>query len=211
MKVVSGAPNIRPAWFFDTAEQGEGLNDIGTHLVDLVQWTLFPDQAIDYRADVQVLSAQRWPTMISPRHDFQRVTREPRFPDSLVRRGQGRYARVLLQHAGVVRARGVHTKLNVIWDWEPPAGSGDTHFAFYRGTRARVEVRQGAGRPLPARALRDPGRGRARRQVLAAVRRTGRGAAADVSRRRRRGSRRRDPHRDSRTRSASATRRTSRR
>ena len=42
MKVVSGAPNIRPAWFFDAAEQGEGLNDIGTHLVDLVQWTLFP-------------------------------------------------------------------------------------------------------------------------------------------------------------------------
>ena len=63
MKVVAGAPNIRPAWFFDTAEQGEGLNDIGTHLVDLVQWTLFPDQAIDYHADVRVLAAQRWPTV----------------------------------------------------------------------------------------------------------------------------------------------------
>ena len=49
MKTVAGAPNIRPAWFFDTAEQGEGLNDIGTHLVDLVQWTLFPGRAIDYR------------------------------------------------------------------------------------------------------------------------------------------------------------------
>ncbi len=53
MKVVAGAPNIRPPWFFDTAEQGEGFNDIGTHLVDLVQWTLFPDQAIDYRTDVE--------------------------------------------------------------------------------------------------------------------------------------------------------------
>src|SRR4029079_1876768 len=82
MKVVAGAPNIRPAWFFDTNEQGEGLNDIGTHLVDLVQWTLFPEKAIDYRADVRVLSAYRWPTMISP-DQFQRVTREPRFPDSL--------------------------------------------------------------------------------------------------------------------------------
>ena len=49
MKVVAGAPNIRPTWFFDTDEQGEGLNDIGTHLVDLVQWTLFPEQALDYR------------------------------------------------------------------------------------------------------------------------------------------------------------------
>ena len=36
MKVVAGAPNIRPTWFFDTDEQGEGLNDIGTHLADLV-------------------------------------------------------------------------------------------------------------------------------------------------------------------------------
>ena len=48
MKTVAGAPNIRPTWFFDTAEQGEGLNDIGTHLVDLVHWTLVPDQALDY-------------------------------------------------------------------------------------------------------------------------------------------------------------------
>ncbi len=40
--------------------------------------------------------------------------------------------------------RGVHTKLNVIWDWEAPPGGGDTHFAFYRGTRARIEVRQTA-------------------------------------------------------------------
>ncbi len=57
----------------------------------------------------------------------------------------------------------------MIWDWEPPAGSGDTHFAFYRGTRARVEIRQGQAdrfRPelyvIPTRAAEKP-------QVLAAV------------------------------------------
>ena len=80
MKVVSGAPNIRPAWFFDTAEQGEGLNDIGTHLVDLVQWTLLPEQSIDYSRDVRVLAAQRWPTTISEA-DFRRVTGLAAFPD----------------------------------------------------------------------------------------------------------------------------------
>ncbi len=37
-KLISGAPVKRPAWFFDTAQQGEGLVDITTHLVDLVQW-----------------------------------------------------------------------------------------------------------------------------------------------------------------------------
>ena len=141
MKVVSGAPNIRPPWFFDSNEQGEGLNDIGTHLVDLVQWTLSPDRAIDYRTDVRVLAAQRWPTMI-PEADFKRVTNAPTFPDSLaptVKNGLLEYfCNTLVSYT----LRGVHTKLNVIWDWEAPAGSGDTHFAFYRGTRAKVEVRQ---------------------------------------------------------------------
>jgi predicted dehydrogenase len=144
MKVVAGAPNIRPHWFFDTSEQGEGLSDIGTHLVDLVQWTLFPDQAIDYRADIRVLAAQRWPTLI-PEADFRRVTGEPRFPPALSGVGAVRepplleyYCNTLVSYA----VRGIHTKLNVIWDWEAPEGSGDTHFAFYKGSRARVEVRQ---------------------------------------------------------------------
>jgi predicted dehydrogenase len=140
LKMVAGAPNIRPAWFFDTAEQGEGLNDIGTHLVDLVQWTLFPEQAIDYRSDVRVLSAQRWSTPI-PEADFRRVTGEPRFPDNLkssIVDGKLEYfCNTLVSYA----LKGVHTKLNVIWDWEAPAGA-DTHFAFYKGTRSRVEVRQ---------------------------------------------------------------------
>ena len=30
----------------------KGLADVGTHVVDLVQWTAFPDQALDYRKDV---------------------------------------------------------------------------------------------------------------------------------------------------------------
>jgi predicted dehydrogenase len=141
MKTVAGAPNIRPAWFFDTTEQGEGLNDIGTHLVDLVQWTLAPDRAIDYQSDVRVLSAQRWPTWI-PEGDFRRVTGEPRFPADLSGSIKDAkleyYANTLVSYT----LRGIHTKLNVIWDWEAPAGSGDTHFAFYRGTRSRIEIRQ---------------------------------------------------------------------
>ena len=62
LKLVAGAPNLRPAWFFDTGEQGEALSDVGTHLVDLVPWLLFPGQPIDYRSEMRVLSARRWPT-----------------------------------------------------------------------------------------------------------------------------------------------------
>jgi len=141
MKVVSGAPNTRPAWFFDTAEQGEGLNDIGTHLADLVQWTLYPGEAIDYKHDIAVLGAQRWPTEI-PEADFKRVTGETAFPASLlphVREGRLEYfCNTLVTY----RLRGTHVTFNVIWDWEAPEGGGDTHYARYRGTLATVEIRQ---------------------------------------------------------------------
>ena len=166
-KVVAGAPNIRPPWFFDTTEQGEGLNDIGTHLVDLVQWTLFPGRAIDASSDIRVLSAQRWPTWISEA-DFRSVTNEGRFPQSLsasVKDGRLEYyCNTLVSYA----LRGIHTKLNVIWDWEPP-GAGDTHFASYRGTRARIEVRQTrADRYLPELYI-VPAAAAIKPQVLGAV------------------------------------------
>jgi predicted dehydrogenase len=142
MKVVAGAPNIRPTWFFDTHEQGEGLNDIGAHLVDLVQWTLFPDQALDYRKDVRVQSAQRWPTMI-PRDQFRRVTGQD-IPAALASHVKDNALEYFCNTLVSYTARDAHVTLNVIWDWEAPPGAGDSHFAYYRGTRAKVEVRQGA-------------------------------------------------------------------
>src|SRR5206468_12315286 len=65
LKLVAGVPNLRPVWFFDIAEQGEALADVGTHLVDLVQWTLFPGRAMDHSVDIRMLSASRWPTALS--------------------------------------------------------------------------------------------------------------------------------------------------
>jgi predicted dehydrogenase len=168
MKRVAGAPNIRPAWFFDTAQQGEGLNDVGTHLVDLAQWTLFPGQPIDYQTDVRVVAAERWPTII-PEEDFRRVTGEPRFPDYLaasIKNGKLEYdCNTLVSYT----LRGVHTKLNVIWDCEAPAGSGDTHFAVYRGSRARVEVRQTSADKYRPEVYVVPAAPAAKAQVLAAV------------------------------------------
>ena len=162
MKVVSGVPNIRPAWFFDTAEQGEGLNDIGTHLVDLVQWTLLPDQSVDHSRDVQVLAAQRWPTTITEA-DFRRVTGQPAFPDSLSAHVKDGALEYFCNTLVTYRLRGTHVTLNVIWDWEAPEGGGDTHFARYRGELSTIEVRQmqaDAFRPelyvLPVDAARAP-------------------------------------------------------
>jgi len=167
-KVVAGAPNIRPMWFFDTAEQGEGFNDIGTHLVDLVQWTLFPGQAVA-AADIRILSAQRWPTLISE-SDFRSVTNEPRFPPSVsaaVKDGKLEYyCNTLVSYA----LRGIHTTLNVIWDWEPPPGGSDSQFAFYRGTKARIEVRQTRADRYQPELYVVPSGAATKAQVLSAVR-----------------------------------------
>ncbi|MBI2925715.1 MAG: oxidoreductase [Verrucomicrobia bacterium] len=91
LKEVAGAPMRRPAWFFDIGQQGEGLTDVGTHLVDLVQWTLFPKQAIEYGADLHVLRGERWPTVLA-REQFQRVTGERDLPDFLDDWRSGRQA-----------------------------------------------------------------------------------------------------------------------
>ena len=39
--------------------------------------------------------------------------------------------------------RGVHAKITMIWDVQPPEGSGDTHYSCIRGTKAKLVVRQG--------------------------------------------------------------------
>jgi predicted dehydrogenase len=169
MKMVSGAANIRPAWFFDTAEQGEGLNDIGTHLVDLVQWTLFPGTPLNFKTDIDVRSAQRWPTLI-PENDYRRVTGQPRFDHQLagaIKDGAlAYYANTLVSYS----VRGVHAKLNVIWDWEAPPGGGDSHFAFYRGTKSRIEVRQTAADRYLTELYIVPAMPAAKAELLAATR-----------------------------------------
>jgi predicted dehydrogenase len=141
MKVVSGVPNIRPTWFFDREQQGEGLNDIGTHLVDLVPWTLWPGQGVDAEKEIQILSSQRWPTVI-PKANFQRVTGDKEFPHFLAKDVKNDALEYFCNTQVTYAVRGVHTRLNIIWDWEAPQGSGDTHFAFYKGSKARIEVRQ---------------------------------------------------------------------
>ncbi|MBO0857773.1 MAG: oxidoreductase [Chloracidobacterium sp.] len=141
LKIVSGAPNIRPAWFFDVKQQGEGVADVGAHLVDLAQWMLFPEEAIDYRKDVNVLSGKRWPTPIT-RDEFKRLTNEPNFPDYLAGIVKDDKLQYYCNGSMTYALRGVHVKLDVIWNYEPPAGGGDTHLAWFKGSKSRIEVRQ---------------------------------------------------------------------
>jgi len=141
-KSVSGKPLRRPGWFFDTSQQGEGIVDITTHLVDLIQWESFPEQPIAV-ADIRLLRSKRWPTVVT-REQFAQVTGLPEFPEYLRDNLNGDGA--LLDYANgelSYTLKGVHARVSVIWKFEAPAGAGDSHFSIMRGTKANVIIRQG--------------------------------------------------------------------
>jgi predicted dehydrogenase len=143
-KQVDGRPLTRPAWYFDVAQQGEGIVDVTTHLVDMVLWECFPDQAIDYTRDVTMVSARRWPTVLS-RAEFTQVTGLSTFPPGF-RPGLDAQGGLPYSCNGEIlfRVKGVYAKVMVQWDFEAPAGGGDTHASVMRGSTSTVRIRQGA-------------------------------------------------------------------
>lgn len=141
-KEVAGAPLLRPAWFFDAQQLGEPLADVGTHLVDLVQWMLAPETVIDPRRDVVVLEGRRKVVPLT-RAQFKGVTGVTEFPPYLARAVHGDRLDYVAENRVSYRFRGVHVMLDVRWGYEAPAGGKDTELAVFRGSRARVEVRQG--------------------------------------------------------------------
>lgn len=141
-KLVSGAPLQRPAWFFDVEQQGEGIVDVTTHLVDLVQWECFPGQLLD-TSDVKMLYAKRWPTIIT-KEQFSGVTGLTDFPEYLKKDIKDGSLNVYSNGEMVYRLKGVYAKVSVTWNYMPPAGTGDTHYSLMHGTGCDLIIRQGA-------------------------------------------------------------------
>jgi predicted dehydrogenase len=141
-KTVAGAALKRPAWYFDVRQQGEGIVDVTTHLVDLIQWGAFPEQALSPE-DVSVLSARRWATPIT-REQFERVTGVEDFPEFLRGDVKDGVLQVYANGEFSYRLRGVYAKVSVKWNFEAPPGAGDMHYCMMRGTKAKLIVRQGA-------------------------------------------------------------------
>ena len=142
-KSVSGKPLIRPTWFFDVTQQGEGLADVSTHLVDLVQWQCFPDQALDYAKDIQVLTAKHWATEI-PLSNFKAVTQSDAFPDFLKPHiTKDSILQVFSNGTIQYTIKGVQIKTTVAWNYQAPPGSGDTYACTMRGTKANLIIQQG--------------------------------------------------------------------
>ncbi len=141
-KYVSGKALIRPAWFFDVEQQGEGIVDVTTHLVDLVQWECFPEQVIDYQQDIELENARRWTTDLSPQQ-FKKVTGLNEYPDYLQKDLDGETLKVYSNGDIVYKIKDVFAKVSVIWKYQAPEGTGDTHYSIMRGSGCDLIIRQG--------------------------------------------------------------------
>lgn len=143
-KEVAGKPLIRPAWFFDVRQEGEAIPDVGSHLIDLVQWECFPEQALDWHNNIKLLGARRWATPLTP-DQFRRATGLDNFPDFL-KKDIAADGSLNVFGNGEVRytIRGVHAHVTARWNFEAPPGVKDTHYSILRGTRANLVIRQGA-------------------------------------------------------------------
>ncbi|HTN09205.1 putative oxidoreductase C-terminal domain-containing protein [Agriterribacter sp.] len=141
-KSVSGKPLVRPEWFFDAAQQGDAIADVGTHLVDLVQWQCFPGVSLDYTKDIQINTARVWPTPLTL-SQYASITGKNTYPEFL--KTDIVKDSILNTHANGemnYTLKDIHVKIITRWDYKATEG-GDTHHEIIKGTKATLEIRQG--------------------------------------------------------------------
>lgn len=141
-KHVAGKPLKRPAWFFDSAQQGDGLVDVTTHLVDLVQWELFPGQILDYKTDVEINDPKHWPTNLTL-EQFSNVTKLESFPEFFLSQIKENVLPVYCNGEINYKLKGIQAKVVVEWKYQAPEGGGDTHFSVIKGTKSNIIIKQG--------------------------------------------------------------------
>ena len=141
-KNVSGNIVVRPAWFMDASQQGNGIVDVTTHLVDLVQWESFPEQSLDYTKDIAITAAKRWPTDMTVTQ-FKTITKLNEVP-AFIEKDKQNDSLLKVWSNGEINytIKGVHAKVNVVWSYQTESGN-DTHYSIMRGTKANLIIRQG--------------------------------------------------------------------
>ncbi|MDY7395485.1 putative oxidoreductase C-terminal domain-containing protein [Aureibaculum sp. 2210JD6-5] len=141
-KTVAGKPLTRPTWFFDTQQRGEGLTDVSTHLVDLIQWEAFPNQTLQ-KSDIEIIDAKHWATTLDNAM-FEKVTGASSFPDFLEKNIVDDKLKIYCNGSILYKIKGKVAKTSVIWNFEAPEGTGDTHYSIMRGAKCDLIIKQGA-------------------------------------------------------------------
>lgn len=141
-KNVSGNIVVRPPWFMDASQQGNGIVDVTTHLVDLVQWEGFPGQTLDLSKDVVITAAKRWPTDMTVTQ-FKTITKLDEVPAYIEKDKQNDSLLKVWSNGEInYTIKGVHAKVIVVWKYQTESGS-DAHYSLMRGTKANLVIRQG--------------------------------------------------------------------
>lgn len=140
-KLVSGSPLIRPQWYYDVDQQGDGITDVTTHLIDQIMWKCFPDKAINHLTDVKVTDANRWATKISLQ-EFQSSTNATTFPEFLQKDLINDTLNVFSNGNIQFEVGGVNVKVDVEWNVKAQEGTGDRHRFVVKGTKANIYILQ---------------------------------------------------------------------
>ncbi len=141
IKDVSGAPLIRPAMFYNTLEQGEGLVDVTTHYIDLVYWMLSSEETIDLRKDLRLDSSFRWQTRLR-KSDFERSTGLKQYP-SILQDVQTKNGDLAVYSNGKMAFsfKEIPVSIAVQWKVESLDNSGDQFSAQFDTKKFRLEIK----------------------------------------------------------------------
>ena len=120
---------VRPPEYFDTRWQGDGMVDVTTHLVDMVNWSMRPNSEVN-PDDVSLLNAKRWATTIPP-DSYKAMTKGAEIEKPLEYFCNGSFGYVL---------DGTHVGIRVVWNLK---GEDDEHYSKIEGTKITVEVEKG--------------------------------------------------------------------
>ncbi len=140
-KHVAGSPLKRPPWFFDTNQQGDGLVDITTHLVDMIQWECYPEEIIK-KEDIEINKSTHWPTSLNT-EEFRKVTGMDEFPGYLGKDVENGNLMVYANGEIIYRIRDIWAKVKVEWNLKAPEGGKDTHYSIMKGTLSNLIIQQG--------------------------------------------------------------------
>ncbi len=143
-----GGKGNRPSWFFDVSQQGEGIVDVTTHLIDLTFWKTFPDETIDYMKDVKVLSARHWPVIITS-HEFSTATSLTEIPASLKPFMKDTILEVFANGSINYQVKGINIGVSVEWRAATPKDGNDLRYALAEGTKATLIIKQEYGHKRP--------------------------------------------------------------
>jgi predicted dehydrogenase len=155
-KQVDGVQLVRPAWYFDTRVQGEGVVDVTTHLVDQVLLISGAQDRPLSPGEVRLGSARRWTTPV-PLADFTAITKLPAFPDDLAERVRDQVLQLSANGEIGFTCRGLSVRVQAEWRLRDADGVGDRHRSRFHGMAADVELdgTAASGSQLVVRPHRD--------------------------------------------------------